>query len=97
MAAALVVVASMGYLALRSDRTVTPANAPVPPQTLAGETEEQGSQRVWTACMIAHGITLGSPGADGGIPFSGPDNATTQQAVDECQTVLAAAGFADAP
>ena len=94
-AASIMVVAGLGYVALRPDRTVTPANTPAPPQTLAGETEEQGSQRVWTACMIEHGITLGTRGADGGLPFSGPDEATTMQAVDDCQAVLIAAGFAE--
>jgi hypothetical protein len=95
VAASIAAVAGLGYVAFRPDHTVTPANAPVPPQTLAGETEEQGSQRVWTACMIEHGITLGTRGADGGLPFSGPDEATTMQAVDDCQAVLVAAGFAE--
>ncbi len=44
-AASIVVVAGLGFVALRPDHTVTPANTPAPPQTLAGETEEQGSQR----------------------------------------------------
>lgn len=93
-AASIVVVAGLGFVALRADHTVSPADTPAPPQTLAGETEQQASERVWEACMIEHGITLGTRGVDGGLPFSGPDEATTQQAINDCQAVLIAAGLA---
>ena len=77
-------VAGLGYVAFRPEPHGRSSQRPVPPQTLPGETEdrEDAPPTVWTASMIEHDVANDAPDAVGGVPFSGPDNATTRQTAD---------------